>query len=76
MNNTCEIYKISNIINNKVYIGKTKKYYQNNPFGFENRFKNHIICAFSKSKKNDCPKLYNAIRKYGKDNFKTELFEI
>ncbi len=68
-----EIYKITNIINNKIYIGKTKTYYKNMKFGSENRFKNHIASAFSKSKKYDCPKLYNAIRKYGKDNFKVDI---
>ncbi len=71
--NIGEIYKIVNIENNKIYIGKTKKYYKDLKFGFENRFKNHIASAFSKSKRNDCPKLYNAIRKYGKDKFKVEL---
>ena len=73
MENTGEIYKITNIINNKVYIGKTKKYYQNSPFGYQKRFQNHIVSAFSESKKNDCPRLYNSMRKHGKENFKVEL---
>jgi len=69
------IYKITNIHNNKIYIGKTKEFYGNKYFGIEGRFKNHLTCAFSLSKYNDCPKFYNAIRKYGKDKFKIELLE-
>jgi group I intron endonuclease len=69
------IYKITNTVNNKIYIGKTKEFYKDTKFGINARLKNHITCAYSKSKSNDCPKLYNAIRKYGKDNFKVELLE-
>ncbi len=68
-----EIYKITNLLNNKIYIGKTKKYYKNSEFGYLKRFENHKASATSQSKYNDCPRLYNAIRKYGKDNFKIEL---
>ena len=71
--NIGEIYKITNILNNKIYIGKTKKFYKNNEFGYLKRFENHKISATSKSKNNDCPRLYNSIRKYGKENFKVEL---
>ena len=71
--NIGEIYKITNLLNNKIYIGKTKKYYKNNEFGYLKRFKNHVISANSKSKNNDCPRLYNAIRKYGIENFKVEV---
>lgn len=69
------IYKIINKVNNKIYIGKTKKYYKEKYFGIKGRFSNHIASANSKSKCNDCPRLYNAIRKYGKDNFTIELIE-
>ena len=69
------IYKITNTDNNKIYIGKTKEYYKKTKFGIESRLQNHINCALSKSKANDCPRLYNAIRKYGKDKFKVELLE-
>ncbi len=68
-----EIYKITNLVNNKIYIGKTKKYYKNCEFGYLKRFENHKASATSQSKNNDCPRLYNSIRKYGKDNFKIEL---
>jgi group I intron endonuclease len=71
----CVIYKITNIINSKIYIGKTKEFYKNKYFGINARFKNHISSAFSKKKSNDCPRLYNAIRKYGKENFKIDLIE-
>ena len=69
------IYKITNLVNEKIYVGKTKKYYKEKLFGIEGRLKNHLTCAFTKSKCNDCPRLYNAIRKYGKDNFTIELLE-
>lgn len=69
------VYKITNTENNKIYIGKTKKYYKDKYFGIEGRLNNHLTCAFTKSKFNDCPRLYNAIRKYGKDKFKIELLE-
>lgn len=69
------VYKITNTINNKIYIGKTKEYYKDKYFGIEGRLNNHLTCAFTKSKYNDCPRLYNAIRKYGKEKFKIELLE-
>jgi|LauGreDrversion4_2_1035121.scaffolds.fasta_scaffold26682_3 group I intron endonuclease len=69
------VYKITNTENNKIYIGKTKEYYGEKYFGIEGRLSNHLTCAFTKSKFNDCPRLYNAIRKYGKDKFKIELLE-
>jgi group I intron endonuclease len=69
------IYKITNKANGKIYIGKTKKYYGKTIFGSENRLKHHITSAFSKTKCDDCPRLYNAIRKYGKDNFSIKDIE-
>lgn len=69
--NLGEIYKITNLVNNKIYVGKTKKYYKSSLFGYLKRFDNHINSAYSKSKFNDRPRL--AIRKYGKDKFKVEL---
>ena len=61
------IYKVTNTINNKIYIGKTTK-------TLDKRFNNHL-------KESNNPKrkykslLYDAINKYGKDNFKIELVE-
>ncbi len=58
------IYTITNIINNKIYIGQTFQ----KP---EKRWKQHI--SNSKNKLNDSPHLYNSIKKYGMDNFKFEV---
>lgn len=57
------IYKITNKVNGKVYIGKTIN-------SIEHRWKQHI----EKSKKLDYP-FYKAIRKYGPDNFSLEQIE-
>jgi len=57
------IYKVTNKVNNKFYIGVTKSKY---------RFSAHKSRAFSK---NENRPLYNAIRKYGEDNFKYEVIE-
>lgn len=55
------IYKITNIINNKIYIGQS-----NNP---NNRFKQHMACrSSSKSISQD-------VTKYGKENFTLEILE-
>lgn len=61
------IYRITNTINNKSYIGKTEKL---NP---EERFKEHI----RESKKSRCEKrpLYKAMNKYGIDKFEFVLLE-
>jgi hypothetical protein len=61
------IYKITNIINNKSYIGKTEK---SNP---EERFKEHIKDS-KRNYKNKRP-LYEAFKKYGIDNFLFEILE-
>ena len=54
------IYKITNLINNKVYIGLTTE-------TIEKRWKNHISCV-GKIKRH----LYNAMGKYGIENFTIE----
>jgi group I intron endonuclease len=59
---TYYIYKITNKVNGKIYIGKTK-----NP---EKRLKQHINA--SKRKKT---KLYNAMNKYGVNNFSIEIID-
>ena len=59
------IYKITNKINNKVYIGKTCR-------DIQTRWNEH----WSKSlNKEDNVHLHNAMRKYGKDAFNIELIE-
>lgn len=56
------IYKITNNINGKIYIGKTVK-------SIERRFWEHK----NNAKKGRKTALYNAIRKYGEDNFSIEI---
>jgi len=74
----CEIYKIINISNNKLYIGQAVSHILNHkkyrPYGHEGRFRCHISEAFS-NKKCQSHYLNNAIRKYGVDNFVVELIE-
>jgi len=74
----CEIYIITNTVNNNIYIGKAVSHILNHkkyrPYGSIGRFKTHISEAFS-NKKNQCHYLNNSIRKYGKDSFKVELLE-
>lgn len=60
------IYKITNQINNKVYIGKTLK-------TIEERFLEHIRDS-SRSCEEKRP-LYNAFKKYGINNFTISLIE-
>lgn len=61
MNPNICIYKITNLVNNKVYIGQTIT-------GINARWKGHLH-------KKGCVFLHNAIEKYGKDNFKIEVIE-
>jgi len=60
------IYKITNLINGKIYIGQTIK----NP---KDRFIRHIYEAVNKKNKKSL--VLNAIRKYGKDNFKFDIIK-
>lgn len=60
------IYKITNDINDKIYIGQTK-------FSIEKRWEEHI--HHSKYNKNKNYPLYLAIRKYGEEHFHIELLE-
>jgi hypothetical protein len=77
--NTCAIYKITNIENNKIYIGKANSFVKNGKQGIiyysgEGRLKRHVYSAENGSE--DCPKFYKAIRKYGKDSFKVEILKV
>ena len=60
------IYKITNDINNKIYVGKTLS-------PIEERFKQHK--ADSERKKMEHRPLYSAMRKYGLDHFSIEKIE-
>lgn len=58
------IYKITNLINNKVYIGKTTR-------SVQIRFREHLSKINHKRYKND--HLSNSIREYGRENFICEI---
>jgi group I intron endonuclease len=60
------IYKITNNINNKVYIGKTL-------LSVEERFKEH--CNDSQKTTINKRPLYNAMKKYGTEHFSIEVVE-
>ena len=62
------IYKITNKINNKVYIGLTTQ-------TVETRWKQHIQTAFSENHPDSQTIFKKAIRKYGPDNFKIEVID-
>lgn len=61
------IYKITNLINGKVYIGQSTNIY--------NRWKKHKRAGFNpQSKEYEYP-LYRSMRKYGVNNFSFEILE-
>lgn len=62
------IYKITNTINGKIYIGQTRKRVQT-------RWTNHVTCAKNQKHKDYNVPFHNAIRKYGRDAFQVETIE-
>ena len=66
------VYKITNTINGKCYIGQTKVYYGKKKGGIDRRWKRHISTA-KNPKKTGCPYFGNAINKHGQENFETEI---
>ena len=62
------IYKITNKINNKCYIGQTIK-------SAEERWKEHKAHAFGSHENDQNKTLYKAIRKYGLENFTFEVLQ-
>ena len=60
------IYKITNDINDKIYIGKTE-------FSIKKRFAEHCNDAFKN--RNEKRPLYSAMKKYGVEHFSIELIE-
>jgi len=78
------IYKITNIINQKIYIGKASSYEKHGKnqdssyYSAVGRLRRHISNALSNDilKRNECPNLYNAIREHGKENFIVEILKV
>jgi hypothetical protein len=73
-----EIYKITNMLTNKMYIGQTRSHYLNNckyrPFGHLKRFNSHISESKRMTKYDmSCKYLNSSFNKYGVENFKCEL---
>lgn len=61
------IYKLTNKINNKIYIGQTIQ-------SFDDRMRGHLYDAMYRKNTSDS-RLANAIRKYGFDNFEKEIID-
>ena len=61
------IYKITNLVNGKLYIGKT--------INSNNRWKTHLSITKSGPTNRRYQYLHRAINKYGSDNFKFEVIE-
>jgi group I intron endonuclease len=61
------IYKITNTINGKIYIGKTND--------SDRRWGDHQRLAFTENHKEYNKSLYQAMRKYGIENFSFEMIE-
>jgi group I intron endonuclease len=74
----CEIYKITNLTTQKMYVGQAVSHILNHgkyrPYGKDARFRCHVSEAFSKKK---CQSTYlnNAIKKYGVDDFEICILE-
>lgn len=66
-NNKSGIYLIRNLINNKIYIGKSKNIYK--------RLHQHLYDFKNKRKKSTNDYLLSSWYKYGKDNFDYEVLE-
>ena len=71
-----DIYLITNLKNNKKYVGQANKILTNEkPWGYLGRWDSHIREAKTISKVDHCRFLNNAIRKHGLESFKVELLE-
>lgn len=62
------IYKVTNLFNQKVYIGQTSR-------TVEDRWKEHLYDSNNPSRDNYCNYFHNAIRKYGASSFIVETIE-
>lgn len=69
------IYKITNKLNDKCYIGKTKSFkmrlYSNAPYGYLDSIHKWILSGYS----GKLTRLFNAIRFHGVNNFKFTILE-
>lgn len=66
MSKVFHVYKITNTVNGKLYVGITQN-------GYKRRFAAHL--RHSKGGRKSCRALYSAINKYGESSFKVELIE-
>lgn len=68
MDKVCGIYVITNLINNKQYVGLSKDCHK--------RWADHYSKCYTSKRKDDLEKaLYMAMRKYGRDNFSFQIIE-
>jgi group I intron endonuclease len=74
--NNSQIYKITNKINDKIYIGQASCFVgsNNNRWGSLGRWKSHVSEAI-KNNDDHCVLLNNAIRKYGPENFEVKTID-
>ena len=74
-----EIYKITNIITRKLYIGQTVSHMLNHNkyrrYGSQKRLDCHFSEAMKNNKDKECRYLNNSIRKHGIDKFIVELID-
>jgi group I intron endonuclease len=73
-----DIYLITNSINYKVYVGQAAHYRNSGDrqvkHGYRHRLQEHLHTA--ESGREDCPKLYNSIKKHGRDKFLSKCIEV
>jgi len=62
------VYKITNQINGKIYVGLTTQ-------KITNRFRSHVYAAVNRPEDSHCKALSCAIRKYGESNFNVEKID-
>lgn len=67
LNSQPGIYKITNLINGKVYIGQS--------INIEHRIRGHISASFNENDSSYNQPIHAAIRKYGPNNFSYEILE-
>jgi hypothetical protein len=75
-----EIYKITNIITDKIYIGQAVSHILNHGkyrrYGAKKRFDTHVSEAMKNNKDKECRYLNNSIRKHGVDKFIVEIIDV